>query len=114
MVRFLVGLSPAMLQRRYLADRRYVDFKAQRGPSTAMACQLCAGIVATEVLKILLGRGKVHGAPMAVQFDAYRGRLAHTWRPGGNRNPLQRMAIALARRQLATMGAPRSGASGKR
>jgi hypothetical protein len=42
---------------------------------------------------------------MAVQFDAYRSRLAHTWRPGGNRNPLQRLAIAVARRQLARMGA---------
>jgi len=94
-VRFLVGLSPAMLQRRYLRDRRYVDFAAQRGPSTAMACQLCAGIAATEVLKILLRRGKVHAAPMGVHFDAYRGRLAHTWRPGGNRNPLQRLKLAL-------------------
>ena len=106
-VRFLVGLSPAMLQRRYLRDRRYVDFAAQRGPSTAMACQLCAGIAATEVLKILLRRGKVHAAPMGVHFDAYRGRLAHTWRPGGNRNPLQRVALAIARRQFARMRAAR-------
>ena len=106
-VRFLVGLSPAMLQRRYLRDRRYVDFAARRGPSTAMACQLCAGIAATEVLKILLRRGKVHAAPMGVHFDAYRGRLAHTWRPGGNRNPLQRVALAIARRQFARMRAAR-------
>jgi molybdopterin/thiamine biosynthesis adenylyltransferase len=111
-VRFLVGLSPAMLQRRYLRDRRYVDFAAQRGPSTAMACQLCAGIAATEVLKILLLRGKVHAAPMGVHFDAYRGRLAHTWRPGGNRNPLQRVALAIARRQFARMRAAR-GHGGK-
>lgn len=104
LVRFLVGLSPAMLQRRYLVDRRHVDLRAHRGPSTAMACQLCAGIAATEVLKMLLGRGRIHAAPMGVQFDAYRGRLAHTWRPGGNRNPLQRLAIAVARRQLARMG----------
>lgn len=105
-VRFLVGLSPAMLQRRYLADRSYIDLRAHRGPSTAMACQLCAGIAATEVLKMLLGRGRIHAAPMAVQFDAYRSRLAHTWRPGGNRNPLQRIALALARRQLARLARP--------
>jgi molybdopterin/thiamine biosynthesis adenylyltransferase len=112
LVRFLVGLSPAMLQRRYLVDRSRVDFRERRGPSTAMACQLCAGIAATEVLKMLLGRGRIHAAPMAVQFDAYRGRLAHTWRPGGNRNPLQRLAIAVARRQLARMGS-RAAASKK-
>jgi len=51
-------------------------------------------------LKILLGRGKVLGAPHAMQFDSYRNRLARTWRPGGNRNPLNRAAIAIARRQL--------------
>ena len=113
LVRFLVGLSPAMLQRRYLVDRSRVDFRERRGPSTAMACQLCAGIAATEVLKMLLGRGKIHAAPMAVQFDAYRGRLAHTWRPGGNRNPLQRLAMTVARRQLARMGSPAAASAKK-
>ena len=26
---------------------------------------------------------------------AYRNKLAHTWRPGGNNNPIQRLAITL-------------------
>ncbi len=103
-VRFLLGLSPAMLQRGYLADRSRVDFARHKGPSTVMACHLCAGIAATEVLKIVLKRGKVYAAPVGLQFDAYRGKLVRTWRPGGNRNPLQRIAIAIARRQLAAMG----------
>ncbi|MHB1084766.1 MAG: ThiF family adenylyltransferase [Thiobacillus sp.] len=99
-VRFLVGLAPALLHRHYLADKSRVDLKARKGPSTIMACQLCAGVAASEALKILLGRGKVWAAPHGIQFDGYRNRLAHTWRPGGNRNPLNRLAIALARRQL--------------
>jgi molybdopterin-synthase adenylyltransferase len=99
-VRFLVGLSPAMLQRGYLADRRAVDLSAHQGPSTVMACQLCAGVAATEALKIMLNRGKVYAAPVSLQFDAYRGKLRRVWRPWGNRSPWQRMAIALARRQL--------------
>lgn len=102
-VRFLLGLSPAMLQRRYLADPSFVDFGAQRGPSTPMACQLCAGVAATETLKLLLGRGPVLAAPWGVHFDAYRYRLKRTWRPGGNANPVQRIALAIARRQLAGM-----------
>jgi hypothetical protein len=57
-------------------------------------------VAATEALKILLGRGKVSAAPHGIQFDAYRNRLAHTWRPGGNRHPLNRIAIALAKRQM--------------
>jgi len=102
-LRFLIGLSPAMLQRSYLADARAVDLAAHRGPSTVMACQICAGIAATEALKILLKRGRVYAAPPALQFDAYRGKLKRTWRPWGNRNPLQQIALAIARRQLETM-----------
>ena len=99
-VRFLVGLAPALLHRHYLADKTRVNLKERRGPSTIMACQLCAGVAASEALKILLKRGKVWAAPHGIQFDGYRNRLAHTWRPGGNRNPINRLALAIARRQL--------------
>jgi molybdopterin/thiamine biosynthesis adenylyltransferase len=99
-VRFLMGLAPARLQMGYLADPSAVDFAKRKGPSTAMACQLCAGVAATEALKILLGRGPVRAAPKGYHFDAYRNKLALTWRPGGNRNPLQRALIALAKRKL--------------
>ena len=99
-IRFLVGFAPSLLHRTYLVDPTRVNLKERRGPSTGLSCQLCAGVATGEAVKILLGRGKVRGAPHAMQFDAYRNRLAHTWRPGGNRNPLNRAAIAIARRQL--------------
>ena len=102
-VRFLLGLSPAMLQRGYLADPSRVDFNARRGPSTIAACQLCAGVTATEALKILLGRGKVLCAPWGFHFDAYRNRYVKTWRPWGNRNPIQQLGLFIARRQLKAM-----------
>ncbi len=99
-VRFLVGLSPALLHRHYLADKTRVNLKERRGPSTIMACQLCAGIAASEALKILLKRGRVFAAPHGIQYDGYRNKFAHTWRPGGNRNPINRIAIAIAKQQL--------------
>jgi molybdopterin/thiamine biosynthesis adenylyltransferase len=99
-IRFLVGLAPSLLHRRYLVDPTRVNLKEGRGPSTIIACQLCAGVAAAEALKILLGRGKVWAAPHGIQFDAYRNRVAHTWRPGGNAHPLNRVAIAIAKRQL--------------
>ncbi|RUM94634.1 MAG: thiamine biosynthesis protein ThiF [Thiothrix sp.] len=98
LLRFLVGLSPAMLQRGYLVEPNAVDFSNQRGPSTPMACELCAGVAATQALKILLKRGKVLSAPHGLQFDAYRNKMVHTWRPGGNNHPVQRLAIVVARR----------------
>lgn len=98
--RFIAGLSPAMLQRGYLAVPQAVDFAARKGPSTVMACDLCAGVTGTTVLKILLGRGPLRPAPWAMQFDAYRQKLAWTWRPGGNANPLQRLLLALIRPRL--------------
>mgnify|MGYP001806286165 CR=1 FL=1 len=100
LLRFLLGLSPAMLQMGYLVDPTRVDLANHRGPSTPMACDLCAGIVGTQALKILLGRGKVPAAPWGLHFDAYRNQLALTWRPGGNRHPLQRLGLWMARRRL--------------
>ncbi len=99
-IRFLVGFAPWLLHRGYLVDATRVNLKERRAPSTGLACQLCTGVAAGEAVKILLGRGKVWGAPHAIQFDAYRNRLVHTWRPGGNRHPLNRLAIAIAKRQL--------------
>lgn len=100
-IRFVVGLAPAGLHRRYLVDPTAVNFFERRGPSTGMAIQLCAGIAATEALKILLNRGPVSCAPHGIQFDAYRNKMTRTWRPGGNGNPLQRLAIAIGTRQFA-------------
>ncbi len=104
-LRFLIGLAPAGLHRAYLVDMSRVDLNARRTPSTIMACQLCAGVAATETLKILLGRGPVACAPHGMQFDAYRNRLVRTWRPGGNKNPLQQLALWVGRRQLAALKA---------
>lgn len=101
LLRFLLGLSPAMLQVTYLVDETRVDLANHKGPSTPMACELCAGMAATHALKILLDRGKVPAAPWGLHFDAYRNRFKHTWRPGGNSNPMQRLALMIASRRLA-------------
>jgi molybdopterin/thiamine biosynthesis adenylyltransferase len=101
--RFLVGLSPAMLQMRYLVDASRVDFAKGKGPSTPMACELCAGMAATQGLKILLQRGEVPTAPRGLHFDAYRNKLVTTWRPGGNANPIQQLGLMLARKKLSAI-----------
>jgi len=99
-LRFLVGLSPAMLQMSYLVDPSRVDLAQRRGPSTVIAVQLCSGIAAAQVLKLILKRGDVIAAPAGLHFDAFRNKLKRTWRPGGNAHPAQRLLLALAARRL--------------
>jgi molybdopterin/thiamine biosynthesis adenylyltransferase len=110
LLRFLLGLSPAMLQMPYLVDNTRVDLDAHKGPSTPMACELCAGMAATHSLKVLLNRGPVPAAPRGVHFDAYRNRLSHTWRPWGNDNPIQKLGLKIARKQLSKKPTPETPA----
>lgn len=107
LLRFLMGLSPAMLQMPYLVDPSAADLIARRGPSTPMACELCAGLAATQVLKMVLGRGRLLAAPWGLHVDAYRNCARRTWRPGGNRHPLQRVGLAIARRGFQRIRAQR-------
>lgn len=67
--RFLLGLAPKGLHRAYLVDPSRLNLVEKRGPSSAAAVQLCAGVTGGEAIKILLGRGKVRAAPYYHQFD---------------------------------------------
>ena len=100
LLRFLLGLSPSMLQMSYLVDDSRVDLDKHKGPSTPMACELCAGMAATYALKILLKRGKVVAAPNGIHFDAFKNKFKSTWRPWGNNNPIQRLGLIIAKKQL--------------
>ena len=101
LIQFLIGLSPAMLQRPYLVDSSKVSFIEKRGPSTPMAVNLCAGIAGTYVLKILLNRGPVLAAPYGLHFDAYRNKFIKTWRPFGNNGLGQRVMFHIAKKIVA-------------
>jgi hypothetical protein len=89
-LKFIVGVSPSMQQRHYLVDRRGVNLFEKKVPSTAMGIELAAGVACSNALKLILKRGDVRVAPKGLHFDAYRNELIKTWRPGGNKNPMQR------------------------
>jgi molybdopterin/thiamine biosynthesis adenylyltransferase len=103
LVAFLVGLTPRATQRAYL-DLTQVDPQVGRGPSAGLACHLCSGVVAAEILKILLGRSPIRAAPWYFQFDPYRQRLCKGRLFGGNRHPWQRVKRKILRSQLTRMG----------
>lgn len=98
-VLFIVGTAPAGLHMKYI-DRRYVDLASKRGPSLALAVQLCSGMAAAETLKLLLKRGRVLAVPSYQQFDAYRGRYAVGKLRWGNRGLIQRIKFLIAKRIL--------------
>src|SRR5690606_19983843 len=98
LLRFMVGLAPAGLHRRSLVDLAAVDLANGKGRSPPRGCECWAGVVGATARKILLRRGKVLAAPHGLQFDAYSNRCTRTWRPGGNRNPINRLILSVARK----------------
>lgn len=100
LIRFLVGLSPSMLQRSYLVMPDSADFNQEKGPSLPMAVKLCAGLAGSYAVKILLGRGKVLSAPHGLHFDAYKNKFKKTYLPFGNNGLTQQLKISIARKIL--------------
>lgn len=90
LIAFTVGLSPAGLHVPYV-DMNHVNLAEQYGPSSGLACALCAGVAAAEAVKLLLNRGTIRPVPQYAQFDPYRGRFRKGTMAGGNRHPVQRI-----------------------
>jgi molybdopterin/thiamine biosynthesis adenylyltransferase len=88
---FLIGLSPSKLAHHYLVDPTTIDLEKHKGPSTPMACEMCASVTATTALKILLKRGPVLAAPHSLTFDGYENKVKHCWRPFGAIHPFSRI-----------------------
>lgn len=74
---FALGLTPGMVSD---VDPARIDVAAEKGPALASACMICAATAATEVLKIVCGRGTPLCSPRGVYFDTFRGRTK-TLRP---------------------------------
>ncbi len=87
---FAVGMTPKGLHLPYM-DLDNADINARSGPSSGAACNLTAGVVGVETVKLLLGRGNVPTAPHYHQFDVYVGRLNHGSLVFGNRGLIQRI-----------------------
>ena len=103
--RFLLGVAPLGLHRAYLVDPSRLNLVEKRGPSSAAAVQLCAGVVGGEAVKILLGRGRVRAAPYFHQFDVYQGRFVCRRLFRGNRGLLQRLKLKVIDRNIAALSA---------
>jgi len=88
MVAFTVGLTPWPLHLKYM-DLTKVNLATGTGPSFASACDLCASLVATAAVDILLKRRPVKSVPHYTQFDPYRQVYRKGYLALGGKNPLQ-------------------------
>ncbi len=100
LIRFAFGVSPRPTHLRYI-DRYFVDLAERRVPSLDIGCHLCAGMAATQVVKLLLGQKPDTVVPSSCQFDARRGLWRKTRLFKGMNSPYQRFKVAAAKRLLA-------------
>ena len=100
-IAFAMGLAPKGLHLSYI-DPESVDISAQKGPSLSAACFLCASMATVEVLRIILGRPGGVRVPEYVQFDPYKMRFVKSCLRWGNKGPIQRFKIWIAKRRYAS------------
>jgi molybdopterin/thiamine biosynthesis adenylyltransferase len=97
---FALGLAPRPTHIKYM-DFSRVDLKKKAGPSLNIACQICAGMAGTEALRILLDRKGLKPVPYYFQFDPYLMKLRKGRLYFGNKNPVQKIKMAVVKRMIA-------------
>jgi molybdopterin/thiamine biosynthesis adenylyltransferase len=87
---FAAGLAPHPYHLKYL-DFSKVSLSRKTGPAVSPACTLAASLIATEVVKIQTGKGKVRPVPCYTQIDLLRGKFRQGYVLMGGKNPIQRL-----------------------
>ncbi|KAF0221870.1 MAG: hypothetical protein FD174_201 [Geobacteraceae bacterium] len=105
---FASGLAPRPYHIKYL-DLSKVSLTRKTGPAVSPACTLASSFIATEVVKILTGKGEVRAVPCYLQIDLLRGRFkqGRVWL--GGKNPIQRLMrwlILKKAKNAAALGVP--------
>jgi molybdopterin/thiamine biosynthesis adenylyltransferase len=98
-IALIAGIAPKPFMLKYL-DRTRPDFEGRRLPSVGAAPFMIAGVIATEVTQILLGKGQPMAAPTVYQFDALLRKFRKKTYRWGMRGPVQRLKQRLLDRML--------------
>ena len=96
---FGLGLAPRPTHIKYM-DLSRVDMESKAGPSLNIACQVAAGMAATETVRIILNKGRIKPAPHYYQFDPYLRKYRRGKLYMGNRNPVQRVKLIIVKKIL--------------
>src|ERR1051325_9326798 len=103
LVNFLAGLATKALHAPYM-DLSSVDTATGRGPSSIIATQMAASLVAAEAVRILLSRGPSRLAPYYLQIDAYRQCVRKGYLRQGNRSWSQQVNRRMLKERLCRLG----------
>jgi len=98
-VALIAGIAPKPFMLRYL-DRKQPDMAGRRLPSVGAAPFMIAGIIATEVTRLLTGKSRPMAVPTVYQFDALLRRFRRRTYFWGMRGPLQRLKRFILNRVL--------------
>lgn len=98
-IALIAGIAPKPFMLSYM-DRSRPDLEGKRLPSVAAAPFMIAGVMATEVTRVLTGKGKPMAAPTVYQFDAMMRRFRKKTYRWGMRGPVQRLKQVLLDRML--------------
>lgn len=102
LLKFFIGLTPKFVHFNYI-DMKESSIKTRSGPSLSLACQLCSAAATTEVIRIILGKKGIKAAPHFFQYDLLTRRFVKSYMPLGNKNPIQKLKFAIAKKQLAKL-----------
>jgi len=96
---FLAGIGGVGPHLKYM-DVTKIDPTTGGAPSVGMACNIGAGMVATEVVNWMLKRRKVKAIPWFMHFDPYAHHYKQHYRWLGARNPIQRLRMKVLRKMV--------------
>jgi molybdopterin/thiamine biosynthesis adenylyltransferase len=96
---FLAGIGGVGPHLKYM-DVTKIDPTTGGAPSVGMACNIGAGMVATEVINWVLKRRSVKAIPWFQHFDPYARYYKNHYRWLGARNPIQRLRMKVLRKMV--------------
>ena len=102
LLRFGIGLAPAALHRSYFKPGA-VQFKQKKAKSLMTGVLMCGNLVTTEFIKLITDK-PVQYLPKTSQFDPMLQKYKKVSLPFGNKHPLQKVKLAVARKQFKKLG----------
>jgi tRNA threonylcarbamoyladenosine dehydratase len=99
-LKFVLGLSPSLMQVKSLVDRKYSNLAQGKTSSTPAGCLAASSLVCTEAIKILLNRGPKSRAPTVTHYDFYLNRFQKNFTWAGLKNPFMQLKLYILKKMI--------------